>query len=55
MNLGTPTDRYVSVNDAAKHLGIKAWAVRRLLDAGHIRSVTLVDTASLLAYKDADK
>lgn len=44
---------YVSINDAAAELGVKPWDVVRLLEAYEVKSVTLVELASLRSYKES--
>lgn len=43
---------YVSINEAAAALGVKPWEVVRLIEAGQIQTVELVDAASLAQVKE---
>lgn len=47
--------QYVSINEAASVLGVKPWEVVRLIESGHVASVSLVDAASLNAYKEGQR
>ena len=38
---------FVTIAEAAAHLGIKPGAVLELIEAGEVRTVTLVEVASL--------
>lgn len=38
---------FITVNDAANRLGVKPWDVRRMVDDGEVRSLLLVELASL--------
>jgi len=46
-----PYSGYVSINEAADHLGVKPWEVRRLIEAEQLRTVVLVEKSSLDRYK----
>lgn len=38
---------YITINEAAEALGVKPFEIVRLIDAGQVRTVTLVEAASL--------
>lgn len=40
-------DGYITITQAAEALGVKPYEVVRLIDAGQIKTVTLVEAASL--------
>lgn len=46
---------YVSINEAADDLGVKPWDVVRLIEAGQVASVQLVEVASLRTYKEGQR
>jgi len=43
--------RYIPIQDAAEILGVKPWDVVRLIEAGRVASVELVDADSLTEYR----
>lgn len=43
----------ISIAEAAKRLGVKPWDVVRLMNAGQLRQVVLIDTASLTEYQES--
>lgn len=40
-------DGFITINQAAEVLGVKPFEVIRLIDAGEVKTVTLVDASSL--------
>ena len=42
---------YISINDAATNLGKKPQEIVRLAESGHLRSVYLIDAASVRQYQ----
>lgn len=43
----------ITINEAAEQLGSKPFDVIRLIDAGEIATVTLVDADSLRAHRES--
>lgn len=43
----------ISIAEAASRIGVKPWDVVRLLEAGVLRQVVLVDVASLTEFQES--
>lgn len=44
----------ISISEAAERLGTKPWEVVRLIEAGLLRQVVLVETDSLTEYQESE-
>lgn len=44
---------YLTIEQAAKRLGLKPWDVVRLINSGELRTVTLIDASSLPSKETA--
>lgn len=49
---GTTAAGFITVADAASQLGVTPWEVMRLIKAGELQSLVLIETASLEAMKE---
>lgn len=43
----------ISISEAAQQLGAKPWEVQRLIDAGRLPAVVLIDTTSLREFQES--
>lgn len=50
--MGVSVSELISISEAASRLGTKPWEVERLLAAGRLQEVVLVDADSLREYQE---